>query len=75
MLDNLSILWNFIVVINVYILYNKLFKNMLKEKDILIRVDLELKELIKKASSDVGLSASSFIRNLIIKELKVLGLK
>jgi len=75
MLDNLSILWNFIVVINVYILYNKLFKNMIKEKDILIRVDLELKELIKKASSDVGLSASSFIRNLIIKELKVLGLK
>lgn len=75
MLNNLSILWNFIVVINVYILYNKLFKNMIKEKDILIRVDLELKELIKKASSDVGLSASSFIRNLIIKELKVLGLK
>lgn len=75
MLDNLSILWNFIVVINVCILYNKLFKNMIKEKDILIRVDLELKELIKKASSDVGLSASSFIRNLIIKELKVLGLK
>ena len=75
MLDNLSILWNFVVVINVYILYNKLFKNMIKEKDILIRVDLELKELIKKASSDVGLSASSFIRNLIIKELKVLGLK
>lgn len=56
-------------------MYNKLFKNMIKEKDILIRVDLELKELIKKASSDVGLSASSFIRNLIIKELKVLGLK
>ena len=75
MLDNLSILWNFIVVINVYILYNKLVKNMIKEKDILIRVDLELKELIKKASTDVGLSASSFIRNLIIKELKVLGLK
>lgn len=75
MLDNLSILGNFIVVINVYILHNKIFKNMIKEKDILIRVDLELKELIKKASSDVGLSASSFIRNLIIKELKVLGLK
>jgi len=48
---------------------------MIKEKDILIRVDLELKELIKKASSDAGLSASSFIRNLIIKELKVLSLK
>lgn len=42
---------------------------MIKEKDIIIRVDTNLKkEAIKKAKS-LGLSLSSYIRALIIKNL------
>jgi len=48
---------------------------MIKEKDIVVRVDLELKALIKKAAEDVGLTSSSYVRNLVIKELKSLGLR
>lgn len=43
---------------------------MIKSKDILIRIDEELKEKAKEQSKKVGLSLSSWIRTLIIKELK-----
>ena len=43
---------------------------MIKSKDILIRVDAELKEKAKEQSKKVGLSLSSWIRTLMIKELK-----
>jgi antitoxin component of RelBE/YafQ-DinJ toxin-antitoxin module len=48
---------------------------MVKEKDIVVRVDLELKNLIKKVAEDAGLTSSSYVRHLIIRELKSLGLK
>lgn len=42
---------------------------MIKEKDILIRIDSELKEKVKAKAKLIGLSTSSFIRMLIIKEV------
>jgi antitoxin component of RelBE/YafQ-DinJ toxin-antitoxin module len=42
---------------------------MIKSKDILIRIDEELKEKAKEKASSLGLSLSSWIRTLIVKEL------
>ena len=42
---------------------------MIKEKDILIRIDIELKEKAKAKAKKLGLSVSAFIRTLIIKEV------
>jgi len=42
---------------------------MKKEKDILIRIDSELKEKVKKKAQLLGLSVSSFIRTILIKEV------
>lgn len=42
---------------------------MIKEKDILIRVDKVLKKKVQEKSKNLGLSLSSYIRSLIIKEL------
>jgi antitoxin component of RelBE/YafQ-DinJ toxin-antitoxin module len=42
---------------------------MLKDKDILIRIDEELKQKAKERAKSLGLSLSSWIRMLIIKEL------
>lgn len=43
---------------------------MIKEKDILIRVDPELKEKLQQKAKSLGLSLSSYIRLTLIKELK-----
>lgn len=43
---------------------------MIKSKDILIRIDDELKNKAKEKAIDLGLSLSSWIRTLIIKDLK-----
>ena len=43
---------------------------MNKEKDIIIRVDSNLKLLVKRKSESLGLSVSSYIRTLILKDLK-----
>jgi len=43
---------------------------MIKEKDILIRIDIELKEKIKTKAKSNGLSTSAFVRMLIIKEVE-----
>jgi antitoxin component of RelBE/YafQ-DinJ toxin-antitoxin module len=43
---------------------------MIKSKDILIRIDEELKNKAKEKAIDLGLSLSSWIRTLIIKDLK-----
>jgi antitoxin component of RelBE/YafQ-DinJ toxin-antitoxin module len=43
---------------------------MIKEKDILIRIDSELKEKLKQKAKSLGLSLSSYIRLTLIKELK-----
>lgn len=42
---------------------------MIKEKDITIRVDLELKQSLQKKAKLLGLSLSSFIRTILIKEV------
>lgn len=42
---------------------------MLKEKDILIRIDLDLKKKVQDKAKSLGLSVSSFIRTLLIKEV------
>jgi len=42
---------------------------MIKEKDILIRVTVELKEKLKEKAKSLGLSLSSYIRTILIKEL------
>ena len=42
---------------------------MLKEKDILIRVDAELKKKVQEKAKKLGLSVSSYIRTLLIKEV------
>jgi predicted DNA binding CopG/RHH family protein len=42
---------------------------MIKEKDIIIRINSELKEKVKIKAKSLGLSLSSYIRTLIIKEL------
>ena len=41
---------------------------MIKEKDILIRIDKELKEKVKQKSKKIGLSVSSYVRTLLIKD-------
>jgi predicted DNA binding CopG/RHH family protein len=43
---------------------------MIKEKDILIRVDKELKEKVKQKAKLFGLSVSAYIRMVLIKDLK-----
>jgi antitoxin component of RelBE/YafQ-DinJ toxin-antitoxin module len=43
---------------------------MIKSKDILIRIDEELKNKAKEKAINLGLSLSSWIRTLIIKDLK-----
>jgi len=43
---------------------------MKKEKDILIRISSDLKEQIKEKAKKIGLSLSSYIRMLIINDLK-----
>lgn len=42
---------------------------MIKSKDILIRIDEETKFLVKDKAKSIGLSVSSWIRTLIIREL------
>lgn len=42
---------------------------MIKEKDILIRIDSELKEKVKEKAKKIGLSVSAYIRTLLIKEV------
>lgn len=42
---------------------------MIKEKDILIRIDSTLKKKVQEKAKQLGLSVSSFIRMLIIKEV------
>lgn len=42
---------------------------MKKEKDVLIRIDLELKERLKKKAISMGLTVSSYVRMLIIKNI------
>ena len=44
---------------------------MIKEKDILIRIDQELKKRVQEKAKSLGLSTSSFIRMLLIEKLKV----
>lgn len=41
---------------------------MLKEKDILIRVNEEFKKKVQKKAEKIGLSVSSYIRTLLIKD-------
>ena len=42
---------------------------MNKEKDIIIRIDFELKNKVKEKAKLFGLSTSSYIRTLLIKEV------
>ena len=42
---------------------------MIKDKDILIRIDKETKNKVKEKAESIGLSVSSWIRTLIIKNL------
>ena len=42
---------------------------MIKDKDILIRIDKETKNSVKEKAKSIGLSVSSWIRTLIIKDL------
>lgn len=42
---------------------------MLKEKNILIRIDWDLKQKAEQNAKLLGLSTSAFIRMLIIKEV------
>lgn len=42
---------------------------MIKEKDILIRINQELKTRVQEKAKKIGLSTSAFIRMLIIKEV------
>ncbi|MFA6570782.1 MAG: hypothetical protein WCT77_06040 [Bacteroidota bacterium] len=42
---------------------------MKKEKDILIRIDLELKRKVQEKAKLLGLSVSSYIRTLLIREV------
>jgi len=43
---------------------------MIKEKDITIRVSLELKKQLQERAKSLGLSLSSFIRTILMKDLK-----
>lgn len=42
---------------------------MKKEKDILIRINSELKEKLKCKAASMGLSVSAYVRMLILKEI------
>ena len=42
---------------------------MIKEKDLTIRLESELKQKIKEKAKQLGLSVSSYIRTLLIKEV------
>lgn len=42
---------------------------LLKEKDILIRIDSELKKKVQEKAKSLGFSVSSYIRTLLIKEV------
>jgi antitoxin component of RelBE/YafQ-DinJ toxin-antitoxin module len=42
---------------------------MIKEKDILIRIDKELKKKVQQKAKNLGLSVSAYIRTLLIKEV------
>lgn len=42
---------------------------MIKEKDILIRIDQELKKKVQEKAKSLGLSVSSYIRTILIKEV------
>lgn len=44
---------------------------MIKEKDILIRIDLELKKKVQEKAKTLGLSTSAYIRMLLIEKLGV----
>ena len=44
---------------------------MIKEKDILIRIDLELKKKVQEKAKTLGLSTSAFVRMLLIEKLKL----
>lgn len=43
---------------------------MIKEKDILIRIDSELKEKVKVKAKELGLSVSAYVRMIIIEKIK-----
>jgi antitoxin component of RelBE/YafQ-DinJ toxin-antitoxin module len=43
---------------------------MIKEKDILIRINADLKKKVQEKAKSLGLSLSAYVRSLIIKELK-----
>ena len=43
---------------------------MIKDKDIVIRVDPEIKGKIKKRAKSMGMSMSMYLRFLAIKDLK-----
>jgi predicted HicB family RNase H-like nuclease len=43
---------------------------MIKDKDIVIRVEPEFKQKLKEKAQSLGLSLSSFVRLVIAKELK-----
>jgi len=42
---------------------------MIKEKDIVVRVDLKLKRTLQEKAKKLGLSLSSYIRTLLIKDI------
>ncbi len=44
---------------------------MIKEKDILIRIDLGLKKKVQEKAKTLGLSTSAYIRMLLIEKLGV----
>jgi hypothetical protein len=43
---------------------------MIKEKDIVIRVEPEFKKTLQQKAKLLGLSLSSFVRSVLVKELK-----
>lgn len=42
---------------------------MIKEKDILIRITPELKKKVQEKAKSLGLSLSSYVRMILIKEV------
>jgi antitoxin component of RelBE/YafQ-DinJ toxin-antitoxin module len=43
---------------------------MIKEKDLTIRIEFELKEKIKEKAKQLGLSTSAYVRMIIKKEIE-----
>jgi antitoxin component of RelBE/YafQ-DinJ toxin-antitoxin module len=43
---------------------------MIKEKDLTIRIEFELKEKIKEKAKQLGLSTSAYVRMIIKKEVE-----